>query len=121
MTTTDTATVDAPQSDEEKLPEEDEALHCAECGHQITHTKHARKKGGQFQHTCVNPAGVLYQIGCFAEADGCREIGPESDDFSWFDGYTWQVTACADCQTHLGWRFWSPDDSFYGLILKKLA
>ncbi len=118
-TTTKAPPVEMP--DEEELPEEDEELNCASCGQGITHSKHRTTVGGKFQHTCVNPAGILFEIGCFKKARGCREIGPESDEFTWFDGYVWQVTICTGCKAHLGWRFWSADDEFYGLILNRLS
>lgn len=110
---------EAPENKEER--DFDEVINCAACSQEITHTKHRTSAGGKFSHTCVNPAGILFEIGCFKEAAGCREIGPESDDFSWFDGYVWQVTVCTDCKTHLGWRFWSADNEFYGLILNRLS
>lgn len=28
-----------------------------------------------------------------------------STEYSWFPGYAWQIAQCADCQTHIGWRF----------------
>jgi hypothetical protein len=107
--------------EDEHLFEHEEELHCAECGQAITRPKFQTRIGGKFQHTCVNPAGILFEIGCFSQAAGCREIGPESDDFTWFDGYTWQVAICSSCRSHLGWRFWSSEDSFFGLILNRLA
>ncbi|QDG52681.1 hypothetical protein FIV42_18625 [Persicimonas caeni] len=115
------APTDEAQPEHDEQRQEDEALNCAACGQEVTHTKHRTSVGGQFAHTCVNPAGILFEIGCFKEADGCREIGPESDDFSWFDGYVWQVAICTNCKTHLGWRFWSSDNEFYGLILNRLS
>ncbi len=116
-----TAAPPVTQTDAEELDEEDRELDCAACGHPITHTKHRTSVGGLFQHTCVNPAGILFEIGCFTEAQGCRHLGPESDDFTWFDGYTWQVAVCQSCRAHLGWRFWSADNEFWGLILNRLA
>jgi hypothetical protein len=121
---TQSAATKAPPVEETDLEErskEEEALNCAACGQSITSTRHRSSVGGKFQHTVVNPAGILFEIGCFSEAEGCRELGPESDDFSWFEGYVWQVAVCTSCKAHLGWHFWSSDNEFYGLILNKLA
>jgi hypothetical protein len=109
------------QTDPEELSKEEEALNCTACGQPVTSDRHRTSINGDFQHAVVNPAGILFEIGCFAEAEGCREVGPESDEFSWFDGYVWQVAVCTGCRTHLGWRFWSSDNVFYGLILNRLA
>ena len=109
------------ETDPEEVSKEEEALNCAACGQPVTNPKHRTSVGGDFQHAVVNPAGVLFEIGCFAEAEGCRQVGPESDEFSWFDGYVWQVAVCKGCRAHLGWRFWSSDNEFYGLILNRLA
>ncbi len=129
MEVLDTTTADAPvdaqsptdQTEHDERSEEEEELNCSACGQAVTRLKLRTRVGGRHEHTCVNPAGVLFEIGCFSEADGCREVGAESDDFTWFDGYTWQVAVCVGCHAHLGWRFWSADAGFYGLILNRLA
>ena len=110
----------AEQTEYEDQPEEEEELRCAACGHPITRPKLRISVNGQHGHTFVNPAGILFEIGCFSEAEGCGELGPESDEFSWFPGYSWQVAVCRSCMTHLGWRFWSSGRTFYGLILNRL-
>jgi hypothetical protein len=119
----DAATKSPPVEDidPEELSERQKALTCAACAQPITSDKHRTSVGDNFQHTVVNPAGILFEIGCFAQAQGCREVGPESDDFSWFRGYVWQVAVCSQCRAHLGWRFWSSENVFYGLILNRLA
>ncbi|HNS99887.1 MAG TPA: cereblon family protein [Polyangiaceae bacterium] len=75
---------------------------------------------GAHRHTFANPHGLVFQIGCFSEATGCRGTGPASDDFTWFSGYEWQVGVCARCGIHLGWRFISHRTSFFGLIVDRL-
>lgn len=100
---------------------EEEAIVCAECGHEITNHRHKMSKGGGFEHSFANPAGIVFQIGCFEEAPGVGAMGEESSEFSWFEGYTWQVVICRGCMTHLGWQYWSEGDTFYGLILPRLA
>lgn len=33
--------------------------------------------------------------------------GPLSAEFSWFPGYTWRYVHCAQCNNHLGWKYYS--------------
>lgn len=121
-TTTDELGLDDLVEEEtDFLQRQDEAIFCASCGEEITRTKHTISRDGGFEHSFANPAGILYRIGCFAEAPGVGGVGPESDEFPWFAGYTWQVVICRGCSTHLGWRFWSPEDEFWGLILQQLS
>ncbi len=110
-------------SREESRPEEkdEEGLFCYKCGHFITSRKSAIKITEQHHHTFFNPAGVIYEIGCFSDAAGCIQYGPFSSEFSWFAGYMWRLSLCAVCTTHLGWLFSSGDSSFYGLIIKNLS
>lgn len=114
------ATDEVVDEETESSEEEEKAVLCAECGHEITSHRHKFSKDGGFEHSFVNPAGIMYRVGCFREAPGVGPTGRESDEFSWFDGYTWQVVVCKDCMTHLGWSYWSDEDSFYGLILPRL-
>lgn len=108
--------------DDETESEEDdrEAILCAECDHEITGPNHETSVDGGFEHEFANPAGIVYRIGCFEEASGVGALGEETAEFTWFDGYTWQVVVCRMCTTHLGWRYWSSDHEFYGLILDRL-
>ncbi len=101
--------------------EDDErAIVCARCEHEVTSEDHKTSIQGGFEHSCANPAGVLYRIGCFEEAPGCGAIGEESSEFTWFEGYAWQVVICRRCREHLGWRYRSSNHVFFGLILPKL-
>lgn len=96
-------------------------LLCRQCLAMITTTSQRIAVDGTHQHTFANPHGVVFEIGCFKNAWGCGAVGSPTNEFTWFAGYFWQVTVCASCLTHLGWRFTSPDASgFYGLILDRL-
>ena len=46
--------------------------------------------------------------------------GRETDEFTWFQGFTWQYSLCGTCFDHLGWFFNSAGRSFFGLISSKL-
>jgi len=81
----------------------------------------ALEVNSQHFHTFFNPAGLVFEIACFADAIGCRVEGVSSTHFSWFAGTNWQVAVCRNCQTHLGWFFQGQGmSSFYGLIRNRL-
>lgn len=105
--------------DDESDNEQSRALVCRICSIPITTEKQRIEKEGKHLHTFFNPAGVVYEIGCFRNAPGCQTYGPPSSEFAWFSGYSWQVVCCRSCQEHLGWIF-NADDEFFGLIIKKL-
>ena len=103
------------------------ALVCAACGHPTTDEAARIEMAGCHAHTCVNPGGYVYRIGCFRHAPGVVGAGGWSGDYSWFGGYLWQVVCCGACSMHLGWAF-EPEarsagtaDRFFGLILDRLA
>jgi hypothetical protein len=95
-------------------------ISCAYCLNAITTPESQRAINGSFTHVFANPHGYVYEIGCFSKAAGCRPYSTTSSDFSWFSGYNWQIAVCGQCASHLGWRFSSRTDTFYGLILEKL-
>jgi hypothetical protein len=71
-------------------------------------------------HRRTNPSGVEFEFGCFAAAPGVQTFGQPTTEFSWFPGYAWVYSVCADCTTHLGWLFTGASPSFHGLILARL-
>lgn len=81
---------------------------------------------GAHVHLFTNPAGFVYEIGCFASAPGCSHVGSIEDAFSWFPGWSWQIATCAACGVHLGWRYCSSGSSgssgaqFHGVIVAAL-
>ena len=108
------------EEESESDEEEEKAILCAECGHEVTHRRHKTSMAGGFEHSFANPAGIVFQIGCFEEAPGVGATGEESAEFTWFEGYTWQVVICRGCMAHLGWKYWSGEHGFFGLILARL-
>ena len=75
---------------------------------------------GSHRYTFSNPAGLLFQIGCFRRVKGCVDASAPETEWSWFGGYAWQVVLCSGCATHLGWSYTGQNDVFYGLILGRL-
>lgn len=107
----------------EKVSSDDEDfILCRQCLQVITHPSERTEVQGSHEHTFANPAGILFQIGCFRSAVGCTQVSPPTDEFSWFRGFSWRITVCSTCLTHLGWLFVSPGGrSFHGLILNRLV
>jgi len=112
-----------PADDTLAASEERRAVVCARCSAEITSIDSSKEVDGSHRHAFFNPAGLLFEIGCFRSASGCLELGVASTEFSWFPGYAWRFSVCRQCRTHLGWMFVSRDgaDVFWGLILNRLA
>ncbi|MFH2218816.1 MAG: cereblon family protein [Pseudomonadota bacterium] len=103
------------ESDEEKF------LLCRQCRQVITRPAERIFIQGAHQHTLANPHGIVYEIGCFRNVIGCGYVGPATDEFTWFKGFSWRVAVCTMCLTHMGWLFVSPgSQAFNGLILDRL-
>lgn len=115
---TDVTLVDDEESEDEK--ERHPLLVCRLCGHGVAKEKDQISVAGTHRHTFFNPAGIVYELGCFREAAGCVLVGSRSPEFSWFAGCLWQVALCRGCGNHLGWHFLGDGQSFFGLILAEL-
>lgn len=104
----------------EHIPDDD-MIRCRNCLFVITRPSEAIAMQGGHRHTFANPHGIVFEIGCFRNADGCRYLGAPSDEFTWFAGFGWRIALCAGCKGHLGWLFASPaGNHFNGLILDRL-
>ena len=96
-------------------------LLCKLCRAPITTRGDAIEVEGKHEHTFFNPAGVLYEIGCFGVAPGCRISGQPTTEFAWFKGHTWQYSSCSSCGCHMGWYFSAGTlVGFHGLITNRL-
>ncbi len=111
---------ETPESARDAGVTDDEALRCAVCDHKITERALRIEMAGGHEHTFVNPHGIAFVIGCFAAAPGCVYLGTTEQAFSWFPGWTWQVAACRQCRTHVGWIYRLAGQQFHGLILAAL-
>jgi len=117
----------APDRDAAGTPDEDDEgrlIRCGACGRPVAAPAARTGVGGRHAHVFANPAGLVFEVGCFREAFGCRGEGPFVAAFSWFGGFAWQVAVCRGCEAHLGWRYRPRDGSgpgFWGLILARLA
>jgi hypothetical protein len=96
-------------------------LNCIHCGGKIARSCDRIEVNSKHEHTFINPAGVIYRIGCFSASPGAFEIGQASSEFAWFRGYVWRCLCCASCEIHLGWTFVQDAALFCGLILDQLS
>lgn len=113
---------------EDKISERDgpsdkkgRVLACSTCRHPITSEDQRIEMNGSHRHAFANPHGIVYHIGCFRNAPGCYTDSEETTHFTWFSGYSWSLASCSRCGYHLGWRFSSDRDSFYGLVVDRLV
>lgn len=108
------------KEEEEEETRPSEAIHCRSCGGAVTARDQKIVVHGSHTHTFFNPAGIVFELGCFSVAPGCHNAGEPSSEFTWFAGYVWRLAFCKQCSSHLGWFFEMGDASFYGLILANL-
>ncbi|MBI4517419.1 MAG: hypothetical protein HY699_16570 [Deltaproteobacteria bacterium] len=100
----------------------DHAIVCAACRHPITSERARICVNRAHLHRCVNPAGYVFEIGCFGSAAGCKTWGAPSPEHTWFPGFAWDYALCGDCRGHLGWRFsGAAGAAFFGLVLNRLV
>lgn len=96
------------------------ALLCRTCGQPVTRLRDRIAVGGKHVHALFNPAGILFEVGCFGQAPGCRFEGEFTHAFTWFAGYAWRFAMCRRCAAHLGWEYRGADGGFAGLIMAEL-
>jgi hypothetical protein len=111
-----------PRREDQLDKARDEPIVCAACGQRVTREQDRLVVNGAHEHAFTNPHGIHYRIGCFRDAPGCSELGPATDEWTWFSGYRWRVAVCTSCGMHLGWTYHSLSDldRFFGLILARL-
>ena len=93
---------------------------CKVCHHLITFSDQKIPVNGTHHHIFHNPAGLVFEIGCFSLATGCVNYGTPTLEYTWFNGFTWRYALCSHCHLHLGWFYQSSASCFYGLILSNL-
>jgi hypothetical protein len=95
-------------------------LLCRTCAMPVARMWDRISVGGKHVHALFNPSGILFEVGCFAQAPGCRFEGEFTHDFTWFAGYAWRFAMCRRCAAHLGWEYRGAGDGFAGLIMAEL-
>ena len=100
--------------------EKDNNIYCRNCKNVISSKKNIISVNGSHIHNYKNPAGIIFEIGCFSKAEGCLITGEPTLEYTWFPGYKWNYAVCKKCLFHLGWYYQSGDKSFFGLIIERL-
>lgn len=103
--------------------EAEEKFYCARCGRLITEGRFRIAVDGAHEHSRFNPVGLRFVVVLFKEAPGIVITGRATSEFTWFSGYTWEISVCGGCRTHLGWRYRGADRPkvFFGLIRDRLT
>jgi len=96
-------------------------LFCSSCKLPITFKEAEIEVNGKSHYTFFNPHGLVFDLTCFSMADGCSVRGVPTTEFSWFPGFSWQVSTCNRCKKHLGWMFSDETNVFFALILRELV
>lgn len=107
---------DKPEPDEPESP----SLRCRTCGLPVASMNDRVEVAGKHGHALFNPAGILFEVGCFTRAPGCRYEGEFTFEFTWFPGYAWRFAMCRRCDAHLGWEYRGASGRFIGLIMTEL-
>jgi len=92
---------------------------CIACNKKITSDKERFEYNNQSEFQFINPSGFYYDILTFYTADGSRDLGEPTMEFTWFEGHSWSFAICRRCSNHLGWKY-RGKYSFYGLIKSRL-
>ena len=100
--------------------EEWKKILCKNCLNDITTEEHGIAVNGAHEHTCRNPRGIRFTIGCYDGVRGCFVAGVSTFEYTWFPGYSWSYVICANCQAHLGWYYRSRENGFFGLIVDQI-
>ncbi|KAL7719739.1 CULT domain-containing protein [Entamoeba marina] len=102
-------------------------LHCAHCRNRNNETPICSTRQiisinvGGVTTNHVNPGGFTFTITTTSTAVNVLSVTLPSAEFSWFEGYTWEIVECAICRNHIGWRFQAIEGeeitprTFYGL------
>jgi hypothetical protein len=101
--------------------ERDGWIVCRACAAFIAETRSRIEVNGAHAHSFINPAGAIFRVGCHAHAPGVVGVGEESDEWTWFTGFSWQVAVCGRCGEHLGWCYRNALARFVALILDRVA
>lgn len=111
----------AEKDEEQEGIDPAQAIFCRACGKAVTSRDRKIAVRGSHAHTFFNPAGIVFELGCFSTAPGCYQAGAASSEFTWFAGHFWRYALCRGCNSHLGWAFSSGGKAFWGLILANLT
>ena len=93
----------------EKSKKGQSSIRCKHCGATISQMRQIFSVGGSegTAGSYVNCHGIVHHTMTLRDIEAQSVIcvgNPETKD-SWFPGYSWQISYCAVCHDHLGWKF----------------
>lgn len=94
---------------------DDQTVHCRSCDAVVARASERVVIGEGDLHTFVNPSGEVFELACFARAEGAVAIGEGTLEYTWFPGHAWRFAICRSCAAQLGWRY-DGESGFWGLI-----
>ncbi|MFV8750249.1 cereblon family protein [Nannocystaceae bacterium ST9] len=98
---------------------DDRALRCKLCEREVARLADRVSIGSGELHTFVNPRGEVFELVCFARAEGVVARGEATLEFTWFPGHAWRFGMCRTCGAQLGWHY-RGDSNFWGLVRASL-
>lgn len=107
-----------PELDDEQRSER--VVRCRRCEAEVARLGDRVVIGSGELHTFVNPSGEVFELVCFARADGAVAVGTPTLEYTWFPDHSWRGALCRSCGAQLGWRF-DGAAVFWGLIRRALA
>ena len=114
------ATRRSPVLQREDDDQTERGVHCRVCERIVARTSDRVVIAAGDLHTFVNPQGQVFELVCYAQADGAAAVGEPTLAYTWFPDHAWRVALCRSCMAQLGWRFDGPS-SFWGLNRAALA
>ncbi|ELP86248.1 hypothetical protein EIN_112720 [Entamoeba invadens IP1] len=83
------------------------SVKCKSCKEQGNETVFAKTNQifSEKQKNHVNQFGYTFSVTTVETADNLIEVSEPNPEFSWFEGYNWQIIVCVQCGTHVGWKF----------------
>ncbi|NJK31757.1 MAG: hypothetical protein HC927_04670 [Deltaproteobacteria bacterium] len=109
----------APNDELRQGPEPERAVRCGACDATIARLGDRTVIGPSDLHTFVNPRGEVFELVCFAKAEGAAALGRGTLEFTWFPGHAWRFAICRACGVQLGWHYEGPT-RFWGLDRARL-
>ncbi len=90
-------------------------MRCRSCDAELARSSDRISVGASDLHTFVNPQGEVFELVCFAQAEGAIAVGRPTLEFTWFPGHAWRFCMCRSCGAQLGWHY-EGAVRFWGLI-----
>jgi hypothetical protein len=104
-----------PKHDPDQAEGSERVVLCRACEVVVARPADRVVVGSGELHTFVNPRGQVFELVCYAVAEGAVAVGEATLEYTWFPGHAWRFAFCRGCGRQLGWRYDGPDGGFWGL------